>query len=936
MPPTRASTKSNPADRIKRKSKAVSQPPKRQPSTRARTKPSTDDTALPDTFAKWFASRGWAPRSHQLELLDRAAARRSTLLIAPTGAGKTLAGLLPTLVELTQTQRPATGRGVHTLYISPLKALTTDVARNLTTPVEEMGLDVTIETRTGDTSPAKRARQLKTPPDILLTTPEQIALMLSHEGAAHFFGSIRQIVLDELHAIATNKRGDLLALDIARIRQHAPDAILFGLSATVARPTELRAYLEPQNPDAGATFLADLVVTRGGATPDISILESGERLPWSGHSARYAFPELYDVIKQHQLTLVFVNTRSQSELVFQGLWQANDDTLPIALHHGSLDVSQRRKVEAAMAAGQLRAVVCTSALDLGIDWGDVDLVVHVGAPKGSSRLTQRIGRSNHRMDEPSKALLIPANRFEVMECRAALEAAREGAQDTVMSRNGGLDVLAQHVFGVACGGPFDGDALFAEVRSALPYIQLNREQFDRVLDFVATGGYALRAYDRFARMRLGVDGLWRLTHPRFAQQYRLNIGTIVDAPMMKVRQIRARGGRTGKDGKPSGAAGTGTAAAASAAFTTPPGSTGPIRPGLPPTIGARPTPTPNLMRGVTDPAQNQAFAGGKVLGEVDEWFVNQLVPGDTFAFAGQVLRFEGIKDTEVYVSRSTGEPKIPAYQGGKFPMSTSLAERVRRMMANPQSWPRLPDQVREWLEIQQRKSIVPTPNEVLVETFPRGKRHYFICYPFEGRLAHQTLGVLLTRRLERQRARPVGFVANDYAVMVWCARDLNAMIDNGELDLADVFSVDMLGDDLEDWLARSTLMKRTFYMCAQIAGLVERRHPGREKSGRQVTISTNLIFDVLRQHEPGHILLEAAWNDAATGLLDLGRLSDFLERIDGHIRHISLDHVSPFAVPVMLEAGRESVSGEARDELLREASHALVEEAMSDGPKRGK
>ncbi|MEL6747024.1 MAG: helicase-related protein, partial [Pseudomonadota bacterium] len=623
-----------------------------------------------------------------------------------------------------------------------------------------------------------------------------------------------------------------------------------------------------------ATRLSDLVVVKGGAQPDIQILESEERLPWAGHSARYAFPEVYEAIKAHKLVLLFVNTRSQAEMLFHELWQLNEDTLPIALHHGSLEVGQRRKVEAAMADGRLRAVVCTSTLDLGIDWGDVDLVIHVGAPKGSSRLAQRIGRANHRMDEPSKALLVPANRFEVLECRAALEATRAGFQDTPMHRTGGLDVLAQHLTGLACAGPLNTDAVYGEVTTALPYTELRRDQFDRALDFVATGGYALRAYDRFARLVQGVDDQWRIANKRHAQQYRMNIGTIVDNPMLKVRLGRPKGAKDGKAG-------------------------------------------------------TRALVGGKVLGEIDEWYTNQLVPGDTFVFAGQVLRFEGMRDTDVFVSRATdSDPKVPSYQGGKFPMTTSLADRVRQMIADPASWDRLPGQVGDWLTMQEQKSMMPGPNELLVETFPRGNRHYFLCYPFEGRLAHQTLGVLLTRRLERARARPLGFVANDYAVAVWCLNDLNAMSALGRLDLEMVFDVDMLGDDLDEWLAQSSIMKRTFHMCAVVAGLIAKRQPGEEKTGRQMIMSTDLVFDVLRQHQPDHLLLEAAWADAATGLLDLGRLSDFLMRVQGRVRHQPLDAISPMAVPVMLEAGREAVYGEARDAILADAASELIAEAM--------
>ena len=830
------------------------------------------DRLLPAPFAAWFAAKGWTPRPHQIELLARAKAGHSTLLIAPTGAGKTLAGFLPSLVALHERtgKAPIGGRGIHTLYISPLKALAIDIARNLEAPVSGIGLNVRIETRTGDTPVRKRQRQKLNPPDILLTTPEQAALLVSARDADRFFADLDTVILDELHALVTSKRGDLLSLDLARLRTLAPNLKTIGLSATVADPDALRAWIVRQDRENAALALADLVTVAGGAKPDISILESGERVPWAGHSARYALADMYSAILDHRMALLFVNTRSQAESIFQELWRINTEGIPIALHHGSLDATQRRKVEAAMAAGQLRAVVCTSTLDLGIDWGDIDLVVHIGAPKGASRLAQRIGRANHRLDEPSKALLVPANRFEVMECRAALDANYLGAQDTPPIRDGALDVLAQHVLGMACAAPFGADALYSEVTSAYPYRALDRETFDQTVEFVATGGYALKTYERFAKIRKGIDGLWRVTHPRIAQQYRLNVGTIIEAPLLAVRLSR------------------------SARF---------------------------------------AGRGGRVLGKIEESFIEQLTVGDTFLFAGVILAFQGIHENEVIATRTADDtPKIPVYAGGKFPLSTYLAAGVRAMLADPKKWKALPDQVSDWLKMQKKRSMIPRADQLLVETFPRGRRFYMVAYPFEGRLAHQTLGMLLTRRLERARLTPTGFVATDYSLGVWGLGDLGEAFDAGQPSLAELFDEDMLGDDLDAWMGESYLLKRMFRNVALISGLIEKRHPGQEKTGRQMTVSSNLIYDVLRKHEPDHILMRATWADAATGLLDIGRLGDMLSRIKGRVVHRRLDRISPLAVPVMLEIGRESVAGgDAEEHVLREAAEDLVRDAMGDG-----
>jgi ATP-dependent helicase Lhr and Lhr-like helicase len=827
---------------------------------------------LPEVFARWFAARGWSPRAHQLKLIELAAQGQSVLLVAPTGGGKTLAGFLPTLIELSggtplrpasRDTSPVNGGGkrprtLHTLYISPLKALAVDVARNLETPVSEMGLDVKVETRSGDTPPSRRQRQRFSPPDILLTTPEQLALLLSHRDAPRLFENLRAVVLDELHAIHNSKRGDLLALDLARLTKLAPGHRRIGLSATVADPAPLQRYLVPQPP--GQETLAALVTGGGGALPQISILASEEHVPWAGHLARHAMKDVMAAIKAAKTSLVFVNTRSQAELTFQELWRINEDNLAIALHHGSLAPGQRRKVEAAMASGRLRAVVCTSTLDLGIDWGAVDNVICMGAPKGAARLVQRIGRANHRLDEPSRALLVPANRFEVLECEAAREAALAGELDGERLRDGALDVLAQHVLGMACSASFDEDALYAEVISAAPYRTLSREDFFRVVDFVATGGYALKRYDRYAKLRPTPEGKWRLSHPLLAQQYRLNAGTIVEEPMIEIR-LQSKGRPVG--------------------------------------------------------------AGGRALGQLEEYFVEQLSPGDTFVFAGEVLAFHAIHDEAAYVSRTSDpEAAVPSYMGGKFPLSTFLAQRVREMISKPQTWHLLPAPVQEWLRIQEWRSTLPQPGQLLVETFPRGSRFYLVCYPFEGRLAHQTLGMLLTRRLERAHLRPTGFAANEYALAVWGTRDLKG------LDFGRLFDEDMLGDDLDAWLAESNLYKRTFRNCAKIAGLIERRSPGKEKTGRQVTFSTDLIYNVLREHEPDHILLQATYRDAATGLLDVARLAEMLKRVKGRIVWRALDRVSPLAVPALLEIGKEAVGSEAQEDVLRESEEALIADAM--------
>ena len=813
---------------------------------------------LPARFSAWFADRGWSAREHQLEMVAKGRAGRDALLIAPTGGGKTLAGFLPSLIELAERPPANTPRGIHTLYISPLKALAVDVERNLMAPILQMGLPIVAESRTGDTGQARRQRQRIKPPDILLTTPEQLALFCAWEGARLYFEDLACVIVDEIHAIHASKRGDLLALDLARLQTFAPKMRRVGLSATVDDPDVIRRWLGCAPPEAENQV--DLVRGPGGAAPIVDMLLAEGRVPWAGHTAQHAMPEVYEAIKQARTALVFVNTRFQAEFAFQELWKLNDDDLPIALHHGSLAAEQRRKVEAAMARGELRAVVCTSTLDLGIDWGDVDLVIQLASPKGASRMVQRIGRANHRLDEPSRALFVPANRFEMLECQAAREAIAENRFDGDPARTGALDVLAQHVMGCACSEPFDLLQLYDELVTAGPYRDLAWEDFEAVVDFVSTGGYALKTYDRFRRIVKGQDGRWRVRDQATAQRHRMNVGAILSPAVLAVRI-----------------------------------------------------------------AMGKRLTGGRKIGEVEEGYVEMLEPGDTFIFAGQVWSLAAVTGLDVLVRPAMGkDPKMPSWGGSKFALSTFLAKRVRELMFDETHWKVLPNDVREWLEIQKDRSLIVKEEELLLETFPRGRRNFIVCYPFEGRLAHTTLAMLLTRRLERMGAAPLGFVCNDYAVAVWALNPLDG------LDFDELFAQDMLGDDLESWLSESFMMKRAFKGCAIISGLIERRFPGeQQKSGRQVTFSTDLIYDVLRRHQPDHLLLRCAREDAATGLIDVARLGQLLARIKGKIRHVALDHLSPFSVPILLEIGKERTPGAAGEMILAEAESDLIAEAIA-------
>ena len=765
----------------------------------------------------WLAERGWSWFAHQRAAADAALSGNDVIVFAPTGAGKTLAGFLASFLDIAD--RASDGR-VHTLYISPLKALAVDVHRNIAIPVDALGLPVSFETRTGDTPSSRRQRQKTKPPDFLMTTPESLALLLSYNDASTYFSGLRYVIIDELHAFFDNKRGDLLSLNLARISQLAPDSVRVGLSATIDKPEKARKWLCR---NGGIIVRAPQAVT-----PQIDILQTDKRIPWSGHMARHAVQALYEAIVDARMSVVFVNTRAQAEFIFQNLWRVNDRGLRIAVHHGSLESDLRRKVEASMANGGLDCVVATSSLDLGLDWADVDLVIQVGAPKGVSRLLQRVGRANHRIDEPSRAILVPTNRFEYLECVAAQAEIAANNLDGAVFRQGGYDVLAQHIFGVACSGPFFADALFSEIITAAPYANLARAEFDDILSFVTNGGYVLQAYSQYKRLVTLKDGSIMLCDTKMARQYRMNIGTIVESPMMKVK-LRNRN-----------------------------------------------------------------------LGSIEENFVVTLSPGDTFLFGGQVLCFDGISYATVMVSQAKGEEaQIPSYGGGRLPLSSNLSEAVRRLIGARDAWPKLPPQISDWLRLHDDRSALPDEKTLLVEIFPYRGRYHTVIYSFAGRNANQTLGFLLLRRMKRVGLRPLGFSMTDYALSIWSL--------NPPDDVIPLLDPDIMVDDFEEWLQDTPLLRRLFRDAAIISGLVERRHPGHAKTGRQILFSTDLIYDVLRRHEPDHILLKAVRRDAMHGLIDAGRLTDTLQHLHENIVCRRLDMISPMAVPLILQITRENV-----------------------------
>jgi ATP-dependent Lhr-like helicase len=795
---------------------------------------------IPQYLTAWFAKKEWKLHPFQRQMFDLFKRKQSTLLIAPTGGGKTLASFLPSMIDIHEHQLP----GLHTLYISPLKALAADIQRNLMLPIAEMELKVRVEMRTGDTNSYQRKRQRTKPPSILLTTPESLMLMLSYTDAPTIFGNLKTVIVDELHSFAPNKRGDLTSLALAQLTHLAPSLVRFGLSATVHHPEILAAWLGP------ASTPANILIAKAKHKPDVNLLTDGSKIPYSGFMAGYAIEEIYKTIAKNIMTIIFVNTRAQAEFMFRKLWQANQDNYPIAIYHGSLSKEQRLKTEAMTVAGKLKAIIATSALELGIDWGNVDCVIQVGAPKGVSRLLQRIGRSNHQFDKASKAFLVPANCFEALECRSAIDAIAKNQLDGEDFHPGSQDVVIQFIMNCACSAPVNPQVLYEVIRSAFPFQALTEDVFNALFQFVVDGGYTLKHYEQYHRLVKTENQTFELASAKVGRRHRQNIGTIVENARLRVKIVYKR-------------------------------------------------------------------PGGKILGDIEENFAQELAPGDTFLFGGEVLEFIGIRDMYVETRRSKAkESRLPSYQGGTMPLSTYLANDVRAMISNPARWIKLPAKIQEWLNLQNKFSVLPRPGSILVECFPHRKLHYFIVYSFEGRRANHTLGMLITRRMESLKLKPLGFTVTDYGLAISSLREVTPA------DVPALFDEKILFEELEEWLNQSHLLKRTFRQIAIIAGLTERQMAGQRKTMRQVTFSTDLLYDVLMRHEPEHILLNITRADVRRVLLDLQRLIDMLKRFQNNITTQVLSRPSPLSIPILSAIRTERLQGEAVHELL---SYAEIE-----------
>ena len=789
----------------------------------------------------WLKKKGWSLYDHQIETLSLIKKGFDVILHAPTGGGKTIGGFMPSIDDFINNNYKS--QEFHTLYISPLKALTTDVQRNLLNPINDLKINIKVETRTSDTSTYNKAKQIKKPPNFLMTTPESFALLMARTDVINLFKNLKFIIIDELHTFFDSKRGHLLSLNVSRLRSIKPFQVI-GLSATLKNTNLAKKYFSNNKN-------TKLVSTHSKVVPEITILNSGNRIPWSGHSPRYALSEIYSEILKFKSSILFVNTRAQAEILFESLWAINNKNKKIAIHHGSLEKELRKKVEKEIVEGHVECVVATSSLDLGLDWGNIDLVMQIGAPKGVARLVQRIGRANHTINTPSRAILVPTNCFEYVECIAAKECVELNFLEDEIYSEGSLDVLAQHIVGVAISQKFKKEDLYKQIKEAWPYRNLKIEDFEKTLSFVENGGYSLQAYEEYSRLRR--DGeYYEIRDKSLVTKYKMNIGTIVEAEMLRLR------------------------------------------------------------------------VGNRYLGNIEEWFISGLSAGDTFIFGGKRLMFEKVIGNIAYAKITALEhQKIPSFKGGNLPLSTHLSKSVRKIFSKRLETVDLPDSLKKWSELQTKFSSFPKENEFLVETFKRknGKqeKYYMAVHPFEGRNTHQTLGFLILRRIKKLGVQPFGFVANDYSILFSFSKEIE--------DIDFLFSQDILIEDLYEWLEETPLIKRLFREIAIISGLIYKNLPGNQKTGKQVTFNTDLIYEVLRKHEPHHILLKITTENAKKDLVDLDRLSTFLFRIKNKIKINKLNRASALAFSLLFEYHKETPDKNELDNFyLEKLENELLEE----------
>jgi len=776
----------------------------------------------------YFENKGFQPFPFQLEAWKRTVSGHHQLIQYPTGSGKTLAA---TGAMIDQLLAAPNSKGLRLLYVTPLRAMTKDLELALKDPLSST--NITVLARNGDTSAKDRASLFRKHPQILMTTPESLSVILSSPKSKELFAELELIVVDEWHDLMATKRGVQMSLCLQRLLKLSKKATITGISATLKDPHMALNVLLP-NGETGQLTQAhiDRVVA-------LTICESTDdaRLPWAGHLGLSLLKPVSQTLIKGQTTLLFTNTRNQAEQWFQALSIVRMD-LSIALHHGSLASATRQDVETKLKTGEIDCVVATSALDLGVDFQAVERIIQIGSPRSVSRLIQRAGRASHRPGEGTDVLLVPTNRLHLNEYAALADALDTGSLEPIRPPEHCLDVLIQHLVTMALQGPWKPDDMFEEVTQAWAYRHMTRETFERLLTVLTKGSDSLKEYPEYRRLEEREDGRFILVSNQAARRHRMSIGTIVSHAHVRVKMRR-----------------------------------------------------------------------GKSLGEVEESFAGRLQPGDVFRFSGKRLEVVRFSDGELIVkpagSRKASE--IPRWTGGRLPLSETLATRVVAdfQRSNPLSqriqnsqW--LARALKETAEIQARISQCPETEVTIAERFKTRDGHHLCIYPFAGWLVHQALGPLMASRIAKLTPATLTVTVNDYGIELLSP-------EAGPLDIcteqwSSIVQPRELQHDLEKALNLSELVRRQFRATARISGLIFEGYPGRQKSLRMLQTSAGLLYDVLSQYDPNHVLLGQAKNDVLRDEFDIERLLEVLQSLEQQpVQVKEIAQPSPLALPLVID-----------------------------------
>jgi len=796
----------------------------------------------------WFSDQGWKPFPFQLQAWSTYLDGGCGLVNAPTGSGKTYSLLLPAIAEGVERMKtdPKSCDGVQLIWITPIRALAKEIHQSAERAVQALGAEWEVGVRTGDSTQKVKQAQKKKLPQILITTPESIHVMLSNKGYAKLFKNLRAVVIDEWHELMGSKRAVQCELFLSKFRALQPELRTWGISATIGNMEESMEILMGAEPSAEPQIIKANI--EKSLVIESVLPEEVETLPWAGHLGIRLLDQVVPLIHENQSTLIFTNTRAQAEIWFQQILAADPSLAGIlAMHHSAISKEVRAWVEEALYDGRLKAVVCTSSLDLGVDFRPVDCVVQIGSPKGVSRFVQRAGRSGHRPGATSKIHFVPTHSLELLECAALRKAVDEKANEDRMPYLRSLDVLIQYMVTLAVSDGFRSGELLAEVRGTTSFASVSDEEWNWCLDFIVRGGESLESYDDFHKVVVE-EGLYKVISRKVSMRHKFNIGTIVSSTMVKVKLQK-----------------------------------------------------------------------GKFLGQVEEYFISKLIPGDAFWFAGRCLelvRFKGVEATVRLSKQKKGQ--VPSYMGGRMPLSAELGYFLREKLEESATRDSFEDPelalVQPIISLQKERSAVPTRNQFLIEYLEDKEGHHLFVYPFEGRLVHEGLASLLSYRLGHFGKQTFSIAMNDYGFELFS--DQPIPIEDG-LD-SDIFSLEHLREDLVSGLNESEMMQRRFRDIAQISGLVFTGYPGKNITTKQLINSTKLMYEVFRDYDPDNLLLRQAYEEVHEFQLEEARMRAALERIANQetvFNHI--DKPTPLAFPILVDRLRETMGNESLAERIK-------------------